>query len=98
MAKAIIQSDADGGIEVVVPAWENMVVTRISAYSITQFPAFIKAGDEEPDYDVLTDEIAEQLVEQLGDPAVGLSGFLRQAVYQTVAPGPVFTKHVEFDV
>jgi hypothetical protein len=90
MAQAIIRIDEedDGGIEVIVPAWENAVITSISSYSMTQFPAFKDNPDEEPDYEDLTRQVAEQLCEQLKIPAYSIWQEILPAVRQAVSPGP----------
>ena len=87
MAQAIIRTDDEGGVEVVVPAWEQMVITHISSYSVTQFPAMLEA-DGEPDYEDLSRQVAEQLCVQLKVPAYSIWEQILPAVSRAISPGP----------
>lgn len=94
MARAIIRQDGDGGLEVVVPAWDDSVITSVSWRVVAE--AFEEAGED--NYDGLSDELTLIITDQLKDPAVALDGKLRAAIYQAVAPGPGFNEPLTFTV
>jgi hypothetical protein len=90
VAKAKLQLDADGGIEVVVVSWNDpvTVLTIDSREMLGLIEECSLDGDSEPDYDLLCGMVCERIIESFCITGPYNEHAVAEAVNLACVPGP----------